>query len=393
MKRVAIIVLDSVGIGELPDAAKYGDEGSNTLVNIKKEYPDFSVPNMAELGLGNIEGEDICLLGKTDSPKGCYAKMSEASNGKDTTTGHWEISGIVTENPFPTFTETGFPKEVMDKFEKAIGRKTLGNISASGTAIINELGDEHVKTGYPIIYTSADSVFQIACHEDVTPVDELYKMCETAREILVGDYAVARVIARPFIGNGNGNYTRTERRKDFSLAPTSETILDLLKAEGKSVVAIGKIEDIFEHRGMTVTDHTTNNHDGIEKTIEYLKKDFEGLLFTNLVDTDMIYGHRNDVKGYAEAVMYFDSKLPEIKSAMKDDDILIITADHGCDPTTPSTDHSREFVPLLVYGKNIKEGVNLGVRKQFSDIAATVAEYLGINEMFGAESFLKDVIK
>ncbi|MFQ7260730.1 MAG: phosphopentomutase [Christensenellales bacterium] len=393
MKRVAIIVLDSVGIGELPDAAKYGDEGSNTLVNIKKEYPDFSVPNMAELGLGNIEGEDICLLGKTDSPKGCYAKMSEASNGKDTTTGHWEISGIVTENPFPTFTETGFPKEVMDKFEKAIGRKTLGNISASGTAIINELGDEHVKTGYPIIYTSADSVFQIACHEDVIPVDELYKMCETAREILVGDYAVARVIARPFIGNGNGNYTRTERRKDFSLAPTSETILDLLKAEGKSVVAIGKIEDIFEHRGMTVTDHTTNNHDGIEKTIEYLKKDFEGLLFTNLVDTDMIYGHRNDVKGYAEAVMYFDSKLPEIKSAMKDDDILIITADHGCDPTTPSTDHSREFVPLLVYGKNIKEGVNLGVRKQFSDIAATVAEYLGINEMFGAESFLKDVIK
>ncbi len=393
MKRVAIIVLDSVGIGELPDAAKYGDEGSNTLVNIKKEYPEFSVPNMAELGLGNIEGEDICLLGKTDSPKGCYAKMSEASNGKDTTTGHWEISGIVTENPFPTFTETGFPKEVMDKFEKAIGRKTLGNISASGTAIINELGDEHVKTGYPIIYTSADSVFQIACHEDVIPVDELYKMCETVREILVGDYAVARVIARPFIGNGNGNYTRTERRKDFSLAPTSETILDLLKAEGKSVVAIGKIEDIFEHRGMTVTDHTTNNHDGIEKTIEYLKKDFEGLLFTNLVDTDMIYGHRNDVKGYAEAVMYFDSKLPEIKSAMKDDDILIITADHGCDPTTPSTDHSREFVPLLVYGKNIKEGVNLGVRKQFSDIAATVAEYLGINETFGAESFLKDVIK
>ena len=393
MKRVAIIVLDSVGIGELPDAAKYGDEGSNTLVNIKKEYADFSVPNMAELGLGNIEGEDICLLGKTDSPKGCYAKMSEASNGKDTTTGHWEISGIVTENPFPTFTETGFPKEVMDKFEKAIGRKTLGNISASGTAIINELGDEHVKTGYPIIYTSADSVFQIACHEDVIPVDELYKMCETAREILVGDYAVARVIARPFIGNGNGNYTRTERRKDFSLAPTSETILDMLKAEGKSVVAIGKIEDIFEHRGMTVTDHTTNNHDGIEKTIEYLKKDFEGLLFTNLVDTDMIYGHRNDVKGYAEAVMYFDSKLPEIKSAMKDDDILIITADHGCDPTTPSTDHSREFVPLLVYGKNVKEGVNLGVRKQFSDIAATVAEYLGINETFGAESFLKDVIK
>ncbi len=393
MKRVAIIVLDSVGIGELPDAAKYGDEGSNTLVNIKKSYPAFSVPNMARLGLGNIDGEDICLLGKTASPKGCYGKMSEASNGKDTTTGHWEIAGIVTENPFPTFTETGFPKEVMDKFEEAIGRKTLGNISASGTAIINELGDEHVKTGYPIVYTSADSVFQIACHEDIIPVDELYKMCETAREILVGDYAVARVIARPFVGSGNGNYTRTERRKDFSLAPTSDTLLDLLKANGKSVVAIGKIEDIFEHRGITLADHTTNNPDGIEKTIEYLKKDFEGLLFTNLVDTDMIYGHRNDVKGYAEAVMYFDSKLPEIMSVMKDDDILIITADHGCDPTTPSTDHSREYVPLLVCGKNIKEGVNLGVRKQFSDIAATAAEYLGINENFGAVSFLKDIIK
>ncbi|MCD8036248.1 MAG: phosphopentomutase [Clostridiales bacterium] len=393
MKRAAIIVLDSVGIGELPDAAKYGDEGSNTLVNIKKNYPQFNVPNMAELGLGNIQGEDIDLLGKVDSPKGCYGKMFEASNGKDTTTGHWEIAGIVTENPFPTFTDTGFPKEVMDKFEAAIGRKTLGNCAASGTTIINELGDEHVKTGYPIVYTSADSVFQIACHEDVISVEELYKMCEIAREILVGDYAVARVIARPFIGSGNGNYTRTERRKDFSLAPTSTTVLDLIKEKGMDVAAIGKIEDIFEHRGMTMTDHTTNNNDGIDKTIEYLKKDFEGLLFTNLVDTDMIYGHRNDVPGYANAVMYFDSKLPEIKAAMKDEDILFITADHGCDPTTPSTDHSREYVPLLVCGKNIKEGVDLGVRKTFADLGATVAEYLGIDERFGATSFLKDILK
>ena len=392
MKRVAIIVLDSVGIGALPDAAKYGDADSNTLVNIKKEYPEFVVPNMAALGLGNIEGEDIHLLGKVENPTGCYAKMHEASNGKDTTTGHWEIAGIITENPFPTFTDTGFPPEVMDKFEEAIGRKTLGNISASGTAIINDLGDEHVKTGYPIVYTSADSVFQIACHEDVISVDELYKMCETAREILTGDYAVARVIARPFIGT-SGNYTRTERRKDFSLAPTSTTVLDLIKEKGMTVAAIGKIEDIFEHRGMTEADHTTNNFDGIEKTIEYLKKDFEGLLFTNLVDTDMIYGHRNDVKGYAEAVMYFDSKLPEIMSAMKDDDILIVTADHGCDPTTPSTDHSREYTPLLVCGKNVKEGVNLGIRKSFADIGATVAEYLGIDENFGAESFLKEILK
>ena len=348
---------------------------------------------MASLGLGNIEGTDIDLLGKTASPKGCYGKMAEASNGKDTTTGHWEIAGIVTENPFPTFTETGFPKEIMDKIEAAIGRKTIGNYAASGTVIINELGDEHVKTGYPIVYTSADSVFQIACHEDVIPVDELYKICETARELLVGDYAVARVIARPFIGKGNGNYTRTERRKDFSLAPTSTTLLDLVKEKGMTVAAIGKIEDIFEHRGMTVTDHTTNNHDGIEKTIDYLKKDFEGLLFTNLVDTDMIYGHRNDVKGYAEAVMYFDSKLPEIMSVMKDDDILFITADHGCDPTTPSTDHSREYVPLLVCGKNVKGGVDLGVRKTFADVGATIAEYLGIDERFGAESFLKDILK
>ena len=393
MKRAAIIVLDSVGIGELPDAAKYGDEGSNTLVNIKKNYPSLDLKNMCSLGLGNIDADGAKLLGKTENPKGCYGKMSEASNGKDTTTGHWEIAGIITENPFPTFTETGFPKEIMDQFEAAIGRKTLGNISASGTAIINELGDEHVKTGYPIVYTSADSVFQIACHEEVIPVEELYKICETARKLLTGDYAVARVIARPFIGNGNGNYTRTERRKDFSLAPTSTTILDLVKEKGLTVAAIGKIEDIFEHRGITVKDHTTNNNDGIEKTIEYLKKDFDGLLFTNLVDTDMIYGHRNDIKGYAEALMYFDNKLPEIIDSMKEEDILIITADHGCDPTTPSTDHSREYVPLLVFGKNLKQGVNLGTRKTFADVGATIAEYLDINERFGATSFLKDILR
>lgn len=393
MKRATIIVLDSVGIGELPDAAKYGDEGSNTLVNIKKNYPALDLKNMCALGLGNIDADSAELLGKVNTPKGCYGRMFEASNGKDTTTGHWEIAGIITENPFPTFTETGFPKEIMDKFEAVIGRKTLGNISASGTAIINDLGDEHVKTGYPIVYTSADSVFQIACHEEVIPIDELYRICEIARELLSGEYAVARVIARPFVGKGNGNYTRTERRKDFSLAPTSTTILDLIKEKGLTVAAIGKIEDIFEHRGITVKDHTTNNNDGIDKTIEYLKKDFEGLLFTNLVDTDMIYGHRNDVKGYAEALMYFDNKLPEIMSTMNDDDILIVTADHGCDPTTPSTDHSREYVPLLVCGKNIKEGFNLGTRKTFADVGATIAEYLDIDERFGATSFLKDILK
>lgn len=393
MKRATIIVLDSVGIGELPDAAKYGDEGSNTIVNIKKAYPSLDLKNMCSLGLGNIDADGAELLGKVENPKGCYGRMFEASNGKDTTTGHWEIAGIITDNPFPTFTDTGFPKEIMDKFEAAIGRKTLGNISASGTAIINELGDEHVKTRFPIVYTSADSVFQIACHEEIIPVDELYRICEIARELLTGDYGVARVIARPFVGSGNGNYTRTERRKDFSLAPTSTTILDLVKEKGLTVAAIGKIEDIFEHRGITIKDHTTNNNDGIEKTIEYLKKNFEGLLFTNLVDTDMIYGHRNDVKGYAEALMYFDSKLPEIMDSMNEQDILIITADHGCDPTTPSTDHSREYVPLLVFGKNLKEGINLGTRKTFADVGATIAEYFNIDERFGATSFLKDILK
>lgn len=392
MKRAIIIVLDSVGIGELPDAADFGDVGSNTLVNIKKARPQTELKNMAALGLGNIQGEDIHLLGKVDAPKGAFGKMGERSIGKDTTTGHWEIAGVVTEKPFPTFTDTGFPKELMDAFEQAIGRKTLGNYAASGTVIIQDLGDEHVKTGSPIVYTSADSVFQIAAHEDVIPVPELYKLCETARKLLTGDYGVARVIARPFIGE-HGNYTRTKNRKDFSLEPTGTTILDLAKAKGMNVTAIGKIEDIFEHRGMTRTDHTTNNNDGIEKTILYTKEEFEGILFTNLVDTDMIYGHRNDVEGYAGALEYFDSKLPEIMANMKDEDILFITADHGCDPTTPSTDHSREYVPLLVWGKNVKEGVDLGVRKSFTDLGKTISDYLGLDAEFEGDSFLKDILK
>ena len=312
MKRAIIIVLDSVGIGELPDAADFGDVGSNTLVNIKKVRPQTSLPNLCALGLGDIQGKDISLLGEVAAPKGCYGKMAERSIGKDTTTGHWEMAGIITAKPFPTFTETGFPKEVMDAFEAAIGTKTLGNYAESGTVIIQDLGVEHMKTGYPIVYTSADSVFQIAAHEDVIPVQKLYEMCEKARKILTGEYGVGRVIARPFIGNAKDGFTRTKNRRDFSLEPTGPTILDLAKAKGMEVVAVGKIEDIFEHRGMTRTDHTTNNHDGIEKTIQFLKDDFEGLLFTNLVDTDMIYGHRNDVEGYAGALEYFDSRLPEI---------------------------------------------------------------------------------
>lgn len=393
MKRAIIIVLDSVGIGELPDAADFGDVGSNTLVNIKKARPETSLPNMAALGLGNIQGEDIHLLGKVDAPKGCYCKMGEKSIGKDTTTGHWEIAGIITKNPFPTYTETGFPKEVMDAFEAAIGTKTLGNYSASGTEIIKELGPEHVKTGYPIVYTSADSVFQIAAHEEVIPLERLYEICGIARKILTGEHGVARVIARPFVGSEAEGYTRTKNRKDFSLEPTGTTILDLAKEKGMEVVAIGKIEDIFEHRGMTRADHTTNNADGIEKTIQYMKEEFEGILFTNLVDTDMVYGHRNDVEGYAGALEYFDSKLPEIMAQLKDEDILIVTADHGCDPTTPSTDHSREYVPVLICGKNVKEGVDLGVRKAFTDLGQTVADYLGLDAKFEAESFLQDILK
>lgn len=393
MKRAILIVLDSVGIGELPDAADFGDVGSNTLVNIKKARPQTRLPNLCALGLGNIQGEDIALLGKVDTPKGCYCKMGEKSIGKDTTTGHWEMAGVITKKPFPTYTETGFPKEVMDAFEAAIGTKTLGNYSASGTEIINVLGEEHMKTGYPIVYTSADSVFQIAAHEEVIPVEKLYEICEKARKILTGEHGVARVIARPFIGSKNGSFTRTKNRKDFSLEPTGVTILDLAKEKGMEVVAIGKIEDIFEHRGMTRTDHTTNNADGIEKTIQYMQEDFEGILFTNLVDTDMIYGHRNDVEGYAGALEYFDGKLPEILAQLKEEDILIITADHGCDPTTPSTDHSREYVPLLVYGKPVKESVDLGVRKSFADLGQTVSDYLGLEAAFEAESFLQDILK
>ncbi len=378
MKRAIIIVLDGVGIGELPDAAAYKDEGSNTLVNLKKAVPTLNLKNMCDLGLGNIQGAEI--LGKVNTPKGLYGKLAEHSAGKDTTTGHWEISGIWLDKPFPTY-PNGFPDDIILPFEKAIGRKVLGNCVASGTEIINRLGDEHVKTGYPIVYTSADSVFQIACHEDVIPVSKLYEYCTIARKML----SVGRVIARPFIGS-NGNYTRTERRKDFSLEPPENTLLDYVKASGMECAGVGKIEDIFAMRGITRSVHTTNNHDGIEQTIAYLKEDFGGLIFTNLVDTDMLYGHRNDIKGFASALEYFDSRLPDIIKAMKEDDILFITADHGCDPTTPSTDHSREYIFLLGYG-NLTPG-DIGIRSTYGDIAKSIAMYLGIKEDLRGRSFL-----
>lgn len=387
MKRAIIVVLDSVGMGELPDAEKYGDRGSNTLSNIAINVKDFSLPNLQDLGLGNIDG--MKAIEKVNTPKGCFGRMAEKSAGKDTTTGHWEISGIILDKPFPVYPD-GFPKEIIDVFEKAIGTKVIGNIAASGTEIIKMLGDEHVKTGYPIVYTSADSVFQIAAHEEVIGIDRLYDMCSKAREILKGEQAVGRVIARPFIGS-SGEYKRTTRRKDFSLEPIGKTVLDYAKEKGYDVRAVGKIEDIFSNRGITHSVHTHSNSDGIDKTLEYLKDDFEGILFTNLVDFDMVYGHRNDVEGYAKALMEFDKRLPEIINALKDEDILIITADHGCDPTTESTDHSREYVPLLVYGKSLKQNVNLGTRSSFCDIAATIANYFNISEEIPGKSFLDEI--
>lgn len=382
MKRAIIIVLDAVGIGELADADKYGDKGSNTLMHVKEALPALNLKNMCNLGLGLIDGDNV--YEKVNNPKGIYGKMAEHSAGKDTTTGHWEISGIWIDKPFPTYPKR-FPKEIIEEFESKIGRKVLGNCVASGTVIIQELGDEHMKTGYPIVYTSADSVFQIACHEDIIPIEEQYRYCEIAREILQGDNGVGRVIARPFIGS-NGHYTRTERRKDFSLPPIAPTLLDYVSDAGLTVSAVGKIEDIFCNRGITQSVHTHTNAEGIEQTIKYIENAPDGLIFTNLVDTDMLYGHRNDVEGFGKSLQYFDDNLPRIINAMSDDDILFITADHGCDPTTPSTDHSREYVFLLGYGKNIKPH-NIGIRRTYADLAKTIADYFNIENDLHGEKF------
>lgn len=385
--RVILIVMDSVGVGELPDANLYGDSGSNTIGNIAREVKNFKLNNLQALGIGNI---DINLgLEKAESPMGSYGRAKEISPGKDTTTGHWEIAGVTLEQPFPTFPE-GFSLELIEAFERAIGTKTLGNEVASGTEIIARLGEKHVETGYPIIYTSADSVFQIAAHEDVIPLSKLYEMCETARRLLTGKYAVGRVIARPFLGTG-GDYKRTSNRRDFSLKPIKKTMLEVISENSMNVIAVGKIEDIFAGVGITEAVHISNNMEGMDKTLEYMRTDKKGLIFTNLVDFDMIYGHRNDVSGYAQALMEFDGRLSEVFSAMKDSDVLIITADHGCDPTTDSTDHSREYIPLLVYGKYIKQGVNMGTRESFSDIGSTVLDFLGLPKEIQGTSFKKEV--
>lgn len=386
MKRVILIVLDSVGIGELPDAHLYGDTGSNTLGHIVERFPDIKIPHLTALGLGNIVPENV--LPKTDAPQAAYGRAKEKSAGKDTTTGHWEISGCVLDKPFPTFEQ--FPKAFMDAFEAAIGTKTIGNYSASGTAIINELGDEHVRTGYPIVYTSADSVFQVAMHEEIIPVERQYEICAIAREMLSGELEVGRVIARPFLGT-SGQYYRTKNRKDYATLPP-HTVLDAISTEGKGVYAIGKIVDIFAGKGITRYQKTKNNQEGVEKTLEALQSASEAFIFTNLVDFDMEYGHRRDVQGYAKALEEFDAALPALMGAMKEEDLLIITADHGNDPTAPGTDHTREHIPILVVGKDVKKGSHLGTLECFADIAATVAEYLEVPYSTSGISFLPKVL-
>ena len=390
MNRIIWIVIDSVGVGALPDAKAFGDEGVNTLGHIVKEFNDIKIPNMVKLGLGNIDGIDY--IKNVDSPIGSFGRCNEVSQGKDTTTGHWEMTGLLVDTPFKTF-ENGFPKEIIDEFERRTGRKVVANKPASGTAILDEFGEHQIKTGDVIVYTSADSVFQIAANEEIIPLEELYKMCEIAREIMMGDNAVARVIARPFIGKKAGEFTRTSNRRDYSLNPFEPTVLDNIKESNLDVIGVGKIEDIFNGQGITEAIHTKDNMHGVDETINYIKKDNDGLIFTNLVDFDSKFGHRRNVEGYKEALEEFDARIPEIIDAMKDDDILIINADHGNDPTYKGTDHTREYIPVLVYGKNIKENVNLGIRESFADIGATVADLLNVKMPKHGISFKKDIMK
>ena len=385
-KRVFLIVLDSLGIGNAPDAKIFGDEGSNTLKTISKsEY--YHTPNMLKLGLGNIDGVDYF---DHDSERiGVYARLEEASMGKDTTIGHWEMAGIISKNPLPTYPE-GFPKEVLDEFIRRTGREIICNKPYSGTDVIRDYGKEHIETGKLIVYTSADSVFQIAAHEDIVPIDELYKYCEIAREILQGEHGVGRVIARPFIGS-EGNFTRTGNRHDFSLLP-ADNMLNALVAAKYETYGIGKIYDIFAGKGVEHTQRTKNNIEGMEKSIELLKKDFTGLGFINLVDGDMIYGHRRDIDGYAKSIAKFDDQLGTFISKMNDDDIVMITADHGCDPGYKGTDHTRECVLFLAYGKGLKKDINLGTRKTYADIAATILDIFNIENTTAGISFKKDIM-
>ena len=390
INRVITIVLDGFGVGELPDAKEYKDEGNNTIAGIYNNTK-LEIPNMQKLGVYNIDG--ITIGNKEENTIGSYGRAIEKSVGKNSPVGHWEIAGHITRNGFTTYPDA-FPKELVQEFIEKTGIEgILCNEVGSGTEILKRFGEEHIKTGYPIIYTSADSVFQIAAHEDVIPVEKLYEICRIAREILDNPkYNVGTVIARPFIGDKSENFTRTYNRKDFESNTFGRNMLDVIKDAGKDVIAIGKIEDLFAGRGITKAYHTQGNEDGIEKTIEQIKQNSEGLIFTNLVDFDMLYGHRNNIEGYAKALEYFDNKLTEIMENMKDTDMLIITADHGNDPSTPSTDHSREYIPILVYGKQIKKNTNIGTRETYADIGETVLDILGLEKLNTGKSFKNEIM-
>lgn len=388
INRVIWIVLDSVGCGELPDAERFGDVGANTLCNTINAT-GILPKNLQKLGLFNIE-EVNCLQGAKE-PIGAFGKCMEVSEGKDTTVGHWEMAGVSVRKALPTY-PNGFPQDIIKAFEAKTGRKVVANKPASGTGILDELGQHHIETGDLIVYTSADSVFQIAAHEEVVNIEELYRYCEIARDLLVGEHGVARVIARPFIGQP-GNYTRTANRRDYSLSPTSDTVLDKIKEAGQEVIGVGKIEDIFNHQGITQALHTHDNMDGVDQTIKFMQEDNKGLIFTNLVEFDSAWGHRNNVQGYADGIMDFDNRLPEIFENMKDSDVLIINADHGCDPTTEGTDHTREYIPVLAYGKEVKSGVNLGIRRTFADIGQTVGDLLQVEKLEEGTSFKNEIVK
>jgi phosphopentomutase len=385
--RIVLLVLDSAGIGQMPDADEYGDAGSDTLGHVFEHRP-VETPHLRRYGLANIRP---LALPPAELPEGAFGRAAIASNGKDTTTGHWEMAGIITDEPFPVY-PNGFPDEIVKPLEEAIGRKVIGNYHASGTEIIKELGQQHVKTGFPILYTSADSVFQIAAHEEIIPLDELYRICQIARKMLTGKHKVGRVIARPFIGTP-GNFTRTEARRDFAVDPPRPMLLDILMENGYRTIAVGKIASIFNYRSMTQKIAAGNNKASVDGTIQALDEtasDGAGLIFVNLVDFDMLYGHRNDVEGYAQALEQLDARLPEIESRLKADDALMITADHGCDPVTPSTDHSREYVPILAYGQRVRAGADLGIRRTLADLGQTIAENFGLTLPVG-QSFLEEI--
>ncbi len=388
IRRAILVVLDGVGVGANPDAAAYGDEGASSLEHCAQAIGGLELPHLGSIGLGNITP----ILGTPPRAdvSGSYGRMVSAAAGKDSTTGHWEMTGVVLQKPLPTYPH-GFPADLVSQFEQAIERKVIGNIVASGTEVIKVFGEEHMRTGFPILYTSADSVFQVAAHQEIIPLETLYKMCETARSLLTGENAVGRVIARPFLGTP-GAFKRTEHRRDFSLAPLGVTLLDQLKKAGKDVIGLGKIEDLFAGRGLTQADHTETNRDGMAVSLEWLKRNFEGLLFVNLVEFDMLWGHRRDSQGYAQALRDVDSWFAQVQQAMRPDDVIFFTADHGVDPTYRGTDHTRECVPLLVYGQPIRTGINLGTRPTFADLGQTLAQVFSVEKLAAGTSFAREIV-